>query len=61
MKPFNTKKLILIFIMFLGIGAYAQFPLPGDDADTRDVPAPISSLLVVGLIAGAALGYKKLK
>ena len=68
-KPINTFKttiILLMFFLFLGVGAIAQGPpsLPGsgggDGLDVQD-EAPITSLLIVGLIAGAAYGYKKLK
>ena len=64
-KPFNTKIIVLMLFLFLGMGVFAQIPLPGTgdgNNDVNDEPAaPISSLVVVGLLAGAAIGYKKLK
>ena len=52
-----------MFFLFLGIGATAQITLPGSGGGNSGVndEAPISSLVVVGLIAGAVYGYKKLK
>ena len=65
-KPIKTikiKMLLLMFFLFLGIGATAQITLPGSGDGNTDIndEAPISSLVVVGLIAGAVYGYKKLK
>ena len=63
-KTIKTNILLLIFFLFFGIGATAQGPsLPGTGDGNNDIQdeAPISSLLIVGLIAGAAYGYKKLK
>ena len=65
-KPIKTiqiKMLLLMFFLFLGIGATAQITLPGSGNGNTDIndEAPISSLVVVGLIAGAVYGYKKLK
>ena len=64
-KSFNIKIIVLMLFLFLGMGAFAQIPLPGTGDGSSDVDdetaAPISSLVVVGLLAGAAIGYKKLK
>lgn len=53
LKSIFTIALLLLFSM-----TYAQ---PSFADDVNDEPAPISSLVIVGLIAGAAYGYKRLK
>ena len=56
---FKTFVLLISFFLVTSI-SFAQIP-PFDD-DVNDEPtAPITSLLIVGLVAGAAYGIKKLK
>ena len=59
-KTFKTLVLLIGFFMFTSV-SFAQLP-PGFDDNVDDEPAaPIHSLVIVGLIAGAAYGIKKLK
>ncbi len=59
-KTFKTFVLLISFFMFTSV-SFAQV-IPGFPDDVNDEPAaPITSLLIVGLIAGAAYGVKKLK
>ena len=61
----NTKKNIQKVILLIGLllvtsTGFAQ--LPGfDDSQNDSQPAPISSIVALGLIAGAVYGVKKLK
>ncbi len=49
-------------ISFLLITSVSFAQLPGfDDSQNDSQPAPISSLVALGLIAGAAYGVKKMK
>lgn len=58
-KTLKTFVLLISFFLFTSV-SFAQIPPFDDDVD--DEPgAPINSLVVVGLIAGAAYGIKKLK
>ena len=58
-KKFNM--FLVAFILFVGL-TYAQpTNMPaGDGLDVQD-EAPITSLLLISLVAGAAYGIKKLK
>lgn len=63
-KLFNSPKSILIaFALFLFTSvSYSQPGLPGaGDGTGQNDEAPISSLVILGLVAGAAFGIKKLK
>ncbi|MGX1024444.1 hypothetical protein [Psychroflexus sp. MBR-150] len=55
--------LILAVILVTTSSLYAQLP-PGfgdTNVDDTTAPAPISGLVALGVIVGAAIGYKKLK
>lgn len=61
-----NKKSALIFTALLLVGslaASAQIGLPGDDdGNVIDVPPPdrpIDGFIITGLIAGAAIGFRK--
>jgi len=62
----NSPKSVvfIILLFFMTIVGYAQGvpggTLPNNNDDVND-EAPISSLVVLGLIAGTAFGIKKLK
>lgn len=62
MKEINHLifKITLLVLLFTSTVTYSQIPGFGDDVDDQ-TPAPISSLVLVGLIAGAAYGVKKIK
>ncbi len=61
----NTKKqmqkgILLIGLLLITSTGFAQ--LPGfDDSQNDSQPAPISSIVALGLIAGAAYGVKKMR
>ncbi len=57
-----STALVVFGLLFIS-NAYAQNPgLPGgDDVDDENPAAPIDGLLLAGLVAGTALGYKKLR
>jgi hypothetical protein len=59
----SPKSIVLVIAIFLvtAVG-YSQGPpdFPAGTDDTND-QAPISSLVVLGLVAGAVFGVKKLK
>ncbi|TQD34339.1 hypothetical protein [Haloflavibacter putidus] len=57
-----STALVVFGLLFIS-NAYAQPGFPGgnDDVDDENPAAPIDSLLLAGLVAGTALGYKKLK
>ena len=61
----NTKMNIQKGILLIGLLLITStgFPqLPGfDDSQNDAQPAPISSLMVLGLVAGAAYGIKKIR
>lgn len=57
----NQKILKSVFTITLLLVLSVTYAQPGFYDDVNDEAAPISSLVVVGLIAGAAYGYKKLK
>ena len=57
----NIQQFILV-ISFLLITSASFAQLPGfDDSQNDSQPAPISSIVALGLIAGAAYGIKKMK
>ncbi|MAZ28999.1 MAG: hypothetical protein CL868_18205 [Cytophagaceae bacterium] len=53
----------LIFVLALSQNTTAQISLPnGDSTEVDDTGAgPIDGLIGLGIVAGAALGYKKLR
>jgi len=52
--------ILVVSFLFLTTASFAQ--LPGfDDSQNDSQPAPISSIVALGLIAGAAYGIKKMK
>ena len=60
----NRKVEIIIgtlLLMLCSVSSYAQFPPPFPGGDNVSDQAPISSLVALGLIAGAIYGYKKIK
>jgi hypothetical protein len=61
-KLINSPKsiVLLIAILFVTTIGYSQIGLPNNADDVND-QAPISSLVVLGLVAGAVYGVKKLK
>lgn len=62
-KLFTTFSFKVIFIILLlsTSFSYSQIPIFDDDVDDENPAAPITSLLVVGLIAGSIYGIKKIK
>ena len=57
----RTQKIILV-ISFLLITSSGFAQLPGFNDDVNDSnPAPISSIVALGLIAGAVYGIKKMR
>lgn len=61
-KLINFPKFIFFafaFFLMISIG-YSQPQVPGGGDDVQD-EAPISSLVVLGLVAGTVFGVKKLK
>ena len=62
MKKKNNLKQAILIISFLLITSVSFAQLPGfDDSQNDSQPAPISSLVALGLIAGAAYGIKKMR
>ena len=62
MKKTNKLNQAVLMISFLLITSVSFAQLPGfDDSQNDSQPAPISSLVALGLIAGAAYGVKKMK
>ena len=61
MKNTNKIKQAIIVISFLLITSASFAQLPGFDDSQDDVPAPISSIVALGLIAGAVYGIRKIK
>jgi hypothetical protein len=63
-KLINSPKSIFLVIalIFITSTGYSQIPVPGTGGgpDIED-EAPISSLVLLGLAAGAVFGVKKLK
>ena len=61
----NTKKNIQKVILLIGlllVTSTGFTQLPGfDDSQNDSQPAPISSIVALGLIVGAVYGVKKLK
>ena len=61
----NSKfKIFATLIMLMVITAYSYAQTPpsfGPSVDDTTVNGPISGLVALGIIAGAVLGYKKLK
>ncbi|TKS57571.1 hypothetical protein [Mesohalobacter halotolerans] len=59
---FKASKTILIlsFLLVTAISS-AQLPPPFDESQDDTSPAPISSLVALGLIAGAVYGIRKMK
>lgn len=64
-KKLKSLKLNLFIVgLFLGINFSAHAQLPpgfGDDVDDETPAAPIDGLLGLGLVAGTAIAYRKLK
>ena len=55
-----TKIVLIISLLFLTANTYGQ--LPGFDNSQNDAqPAPISSILAIGLVAGVIYGTRKAK
>ena len=62
MKNRKVKIILGTFLLMLcSVSGYAQLPPPFPGGDNVDDQAPISSLIALGLIAGAAYGIKKMK
>lgn len=64
----TISTVLVIFGLLVVSNMHAQGPpsFPGsggngDDIEDETPPAPINGLLLAGLVAGSALGYKKLK
>ena len=54
------KGIVLIGLLMITSTGFAQ--LPGfDDSQNDAQPTPISSLMVLGLVAGVAYGIKKIR
>ena len=52
--------MLLISFLFLSTLSFAQPPIFEEIVDDETPPAPIDGFIVVSLLAGAGLGYKKL-
>lgn len=61
MKLFKNTKYIFFIIMFFSFNLVLAQGGPGDFGGGDIDEIPINGLVVVGLIAGAALGIKKTK
>jgi len=62
MRKTNKLKQAIVVISFLLITSLSFAQLPGfDDSQNDSQPAPISSIVALGLIAGAVYGIKKIK
>ena len=62
MKKTNKFKQPILVISFLLITSVSFAQLPGfDDSQNDSQPAPISSIVALGLIAGATYGIKKMR
>lgn len=60
-KTFKLSLILVLFIIF-STNVLAQLPPVFDTAvDDTSSPAPISSLVALGLFVGAAIGYNKLR
>ena len=58
----NRLQQIILVVSFLLITSASFAQLPGfDDSQNDSQPAPISSIVALGLIAGAVYGVKKMK
>ena len=57
----NINKFILIAFLLFATSTFAQVPIFNDDVPDNSAAAPISSIVALGLIAGAAYGIKKIK
>ena len=63
MEKTNRKihKMVLV-LSFLLVTSLSSAQLPGfDDSQNDSQPAPITSIVALGLIAGAAYGIKKMR
>ena len=59
-KKQMRKAILLIGLLLISSTSFAQ--LPGfDDSQNDSQPAPISSIVALGLVAGAAYGVKKMR
>ena len=59
-KKQMRKAILLIGLLLVSSTSFAQ--LPGfDDSQNDSQPAPISSIVALGLVAGAAYGVKKMR
>ncbi len=59
-KKQMRKAILLIGLLLVSSTSFAQ--LPGfDDSQNDSQPAPISSIVALGLLAGAAYGVKKMR
>ena len=57
----NLKSIVLALALILSVSiAYSQVSFPDNSDDVND-EAPISSLVILGLVAGAVYGVKKLR
>ena len=62
MKNTSKIKKAVLVISFLLITSLSSAQLPGfDDSQNDSQPAPISSIVALGLIVGAAYGVRKIK
>jgi hypothetical protein len=62
----NTKKniqkvFLLIGLLLITSTGFAQLPPGFDDSQNDSQPAPISSIVALGLVAGAVYGVKKMR
>jgi len=61
-KTRNKIQQIILVMSFLLITSASFAQLPGfDDSQNDSQPAPISSIVALGLIAGAIYGVRKIK
>ena len=61
MKKYNKKNYFLIVFLLFTTLTFAQLPSFDDSQNDSGTAAPISSLVALGLLAGAAYGIKKMK
>lgn len=55
------KATLVIIFLLISVSSFAQTLPVFDDSVDDTTPAPISSIIALGLIAGAAYGIRKVK
>ena len=61
MKNYNRKYYLLIAFLLFTTLSFAQLPGFDDSQNDSQPAAPITSLVALGLLAGAAYGIKKMR